>query len=46
MTLKETIRRLNPDEEVYTPERCFIVDLGNDDWLLDARPNRSCGRCR
>jgi mannose-6-phosphate isomerase-like protein (cupin superfamily) len=29
MTPKETIRRLNPDAEFYTPERCFIVELSN-----------------
>lgn len=27
--MNETIKRLNPGEEFYTPERCFIIELSN-----------------
>ena len=27
--MKESIRQMNPEEEFYTPERCYLVELSN-----------------
>ncbi|HET6756017.1 MAG TPA: cupin domain-containing protein [Burkholderiales bacterium] len=40
--MNETIKRLNPGEEFYTPERCFIIELSN----VPDDPDASIARAR
>lgn len=40
--VNETIKRLNPGEEFYTPERCFIIELSN----VPDDPDASIARAR
>ena len=40
--MNEEIRRMIPDAEFYTPERCFINELSN----IDADPDASIARAR
>jgi mannose-6-phosphate isomerase-like protein (cupin superfamily) len=38
----EEVRRMNPDAEFYSPERCFINELSND----ESDPDTSIARAR
>ncbi|MGH8771780.1 MAG: cupin domain-containing protein, partial [Burkholderiales bacterium] len=40
--MNETIKRLNPGEEFYAPERCFIIELSN----VPDDPDASIARAR
>jgi mannose-6-phosphate isomerase-like protein (cupin superfamily) len=40
--MHEEVRRMIPDAEFYTPERCFINELSN----IDADPDASIARAR
>ena len=40
--MQEQVRRINPDAEFYTPERCFINELSN----IEDDPDVSIARAR